>query len=264
MSLVSRMLRKYRHHAYRPAIRITPVSNVVELGTPYGGWNFIDNGRLKGSTVISAGLGEDASFDVLFAARYGARVLIVDPTPRAIAHFRGIQSRIGSDAEGEFVAGGCQPLTAYDLRKVRPDSLILIDKALWVRNEPVRFFQPANPQHVSHSITNLFNKQAADAPYIEVPGTTIPEIMARHAVDEIAILKIDIEGAEIDVLNDMIGRNIHPDQILVEFDEIADPSWVAKIKYEGCDRMLRDAGYVCVCCKGGVNFTYARAASVSR
>jgi FkbM family methyltransferase len=259
MNLLSRIARKVRRHAYEPSIKIAPARHVVELGTEYGGWNFIENDSLNGATIISAGLGEDASFDVLFAARYRARVIIVDPTPRAVAHFRQIQSRIGRPAETSFVDGGQQPAKAYDLTTLSPDQLVLIEKALWIRNEPVRFFQPANPAHVSHSIANLFNNQTPDAPYLEVPSTTLPDIVAQFGLSKVAILKIDIEGVEVAVLDDMLQKNIHPDQILVEFDEIATPSSKVKSKYQDCDRMLRNAGYLCVFRKGGVNFTYAKA-----
>ena len=39
--------------------------------------------------------GEDASFDVEFTTRFKARIIIVDPTPRAIDHFEAIQKRLG-------------------------------------------------------------------------------------------------------------------------------------------------------------------------
>jgi hypothetical protein len=70
----------------------TPEKYSLErLGTEYGGWTFIDEKKLYDSTIISAGLGEDASFDVEFAQKYNSRVIIVDPTPRAIQHFEEIK-----------------------------------------------------------------------------------------------------------------------------------------------------------------------------
>jgi FkbM family methyltransferase len=262
MSLTSRIARKIRRMAWQPDIRITPAANLVHLGTEYGGWYFLDTGDLAGSMVISGGLGEDASFDVLFTAKYGARVIMIDPTPRAVAHFRGIQERMGRAAEAAFVPGGAQPVTAYDLRGIKQGDLALVEKALWTRDEPVRFYQPANPEHVSHSIANLYN--SAEGSYLEVPSTTLPGIVREFDLSRIAILKIDIEGVEVDVLTDMLAHGIQPDQILTEFDEIVSPSPAVKRKYEACDRMLRDAGYVCVACKGDVNFSYAKAQLVKR
>lgn len=262
MNLASRISHRLRRIAWRPNIPVTPAANLVHLGTAYGGWNFLDTGNLVGSTVISGGLGEDASFDILFAAKYGARIILIDPTPRAVAHFRGICARMGRPAETAFAGNGAELPAAYDLSHIRPESLVLIEKALWTHVEPVRFYQPSNPEHVSHSIANLYN--TAEGSYIEVPSTTLPAIVSDFGLSRIAILKIDIEGVEIEVLTDMLARGIQPDQILTEFDEIVLPSPAIKRKYEACDRMLRDAGYVCVACKGEVNFSYAKNHLVKR
>src|SRR3569832_187068 len=69
--------------------------NLLRLGSCYGGWTFVEDPALCGSVMISCGLGEDASFDIEFAARFGAQVLLVDPTPRAIKHFEEISSKYG-------------------------------------------------------------------------------------------------------------------------------------------------------------------------
>ena len=73
--------------------------NIRKLGTDYGGWSFVEDEKFHGGTIISCGLGEDASFDVEFSSKYNARIIIVDPTVRAIKHFEGIMQRVGSDRE---------------------------------------------------------------------------------------------------------------------------------------------------------------------
>ena len=70
--------------------------NIIFLGTKYGGWSLVDEDNLKNSTIISAGLGEDASFDIEFASKYDARIIIVDPTPRAIKHYDEIINSLGN------------------------------------------------------------------------------------------------------------------------------------------------------------------------
>ena len=69
--------------------------NYITLGATNCGWTFVDDGSLFGCTIISAGLGEDGTFDVEFASKYNAKVVIVDPTPRAKEHYDGIVSRLG-------------------------------------------------------------------------------------------------------------------------------------------------------------------------
>ena len=59
------------------------MSNVTMLGTDYGGW-IVDLDMIpQGSTVISAGVGEDISFDLELINRYSCRVIGIDPTPKS-------------------------------------------------------------------------------------------------------------------------------------------------------------------------------------
>lgn len=69
--------------------------SLERLGTEYGGWVFVDEKELYNSPIISAGLGEDASFDIEFVEKYNSEVTIVDPTPRAIQQFKEIKESLG-------------------------------------------------------------------------------------------------------------------------------------------------------------------------
>src|SRR5262245_49215573 len=126
----------------RPRHRLAernPAMEIRRLGTAYGGWSFVEDERFYGSTIISCGLGEDASFDVEFAARYHARVILVDPTPRAIQHYKQIHQRIGKSREIPYVATGHQPISAYDLSTLTADRLYLVPKAIWTHNRTAKF-----------------------------------------------------------------------------------------------------------------------------
>ena len=39
-------------------------NNIIFLGTEYGGWSIYENKNIQNKYIISAGLGEDASFDI--------------------------------------------------------------------------------------------------------------------------------------------------------------------------------------------------------
>ena len=75
------------------------VDNIIFLGTRYGGWSLLDEDNLNNSTIISAGLGEDASFDIEFASKYNAKIIIVDPTPRSIKHYNEIINSLGNSSK---------------------------------------------------------------------------------------------------------------------------------------------------------------------
>lgn len=118
----------YRKYQYQTNAR-HPIQDVertdehplVRLGSEYGGWTFVDEPQLHDTVIVSAGLGEDASFDVEFAQRYDATVIIVDPTPRAIAHFDEITSQLGT-AKSEPYTGGVssrlQPMNSQRLSRI--------------------------------------------------------------------------------------------------------------------------------------------------
>jgi FkbM family methyltransferase len=255
---MSRVIRRVKRLIYAPAIEISATGGLLTLGSEYGSWTFEPSADLQNSIIVSCGLGEDASFDVEFASRFHAKVILVDPTPRALRHFEEIQERLGKPLEQSYVEGGKQPATSYDLSEITPGQLILEPFALWVEETRLRFFAPPNPDHVSHSIVNYQNGYSMDSPYIEVPAITPEVLLGRHGLSKIALMKMDIEGAEIQVIPHLLEKAIFPRQILVEFDEMSVPSGRSKKKIEDTDSLLRQAGYVCRHYNGIANFLYVR------
>ena len=216
---------------------------LLHLGSRYGGWTCVASETLQNATVVSCGLGEDASFDVAFAAHYGARVILVDPTPRAVQHFHGLVARLGEPPRQPYAKGGKQPLDAYDLEQIKPGQLQLCAKALWSQSGRLKFFAPPNPAHVSHSISNYQNNYATDTAHIMVDALTIDQLLAAFAIGALPLLKLDIEGAEIEVLADMLAKGIHPQQVLVEYDELSVPSQRSKLRIEETHAQLLSTGY---------------------
>jgi len=241
---------------FAPHIEVQSTAPQLRLGSDYGGWVFEPSSDLQNSTIISCGLGEDASFDVEFAARFDAKVIIVDPTPRAIAHFAQIQARLGKPASQAYVPGGKQPAAAYDLSKLGKDSLTLEPMALWTEKTTLKFYAPINPAHVSHSIVNYQNNYSQETPYIEVAATTPEALLEKYGLSTVALMKLDIEGAEIKVIEHALKRSIRPRQILVEFDEMNAPSVQSKANAEHADALLHGAGYSCRHFDGLANFLY--------
>jgi FkbM family methyltransferase len=255
--LKRRVLRRLERRRYAPAIKVEPSPRLIRLGSEYGGWTFELSPDLKHSVIISCGLGEDGSFDVEFAARFGAKVIIVDPTPRAIRHFNEIYGRIGQPAATGYAKGGKQSVVSYDLRIINEESLVLEPFALWVENTRLKFFAPSDPNHVSHSIVDYQNNYSQNGSYIEVESITLEELQAKHHLTALPLIKLDVEGAEVNVIRQMLDKAVHPRQILVEFDEMGNPSPRSKQNVEDVDRQLRQAGYLCRYFDGQANFLYA-------
>jgi FkbM family methyltransferase len=232
--------------------------NIIHLGSEYGGWSFVDEQDLYGSTIISAGLGEDASFDVAFASKYNAKVIIVDPTPRSISHFGKIIESIGKPPKQKYSNGGCQPIDAYNLSGLTEDSVTLITKALWDKNTNLKFFEPINSNHVSHSIVNYQNNYSENTKSIEVEAVTLDSLLHDLNINksDISLMKFDIEGAEIEVIKRCIDVRIMPRQILVEFDELNVPSSKGFARITEVDDLLRSNGYKLLKTNGQADFLY--------
>src|SRR6056300_145620 len=221
----------------------------VELkcfGSEYGHWCFIEHEGLKNSLIISGGVGEDMSFDIDFASEYGAKVILYDPTPRAIKHFELVSTNFGKKSTRDYVSGGNQPIESYDLSNLTNENFVYREYALWNENTRVKFFQPTNKNYVSHSVTNIQrNYDVEDSDFIEVDSTKLS--------DEIIVLdkfpsnlKLDIEGAALEVLEDLFENNIFIDQICIEYDEQNVPGKISGHRIESMNKLFDKNGYNCI------------------
>lgn len=252
-----RVLHKWRAWWFSPHTEVSRHNfQLRTLGTLYGGWTFIDVPSLHKAQVVSCGLGEDGSFDVEFARRYQAQVLVVDPTPRAIQHFNEIAERFGQEASTSYSRTGQQLASSYDLSGVSAANLRLYPRALWNESKKLRFYAPTNQAHVSHSITNFQNDYRTDTAYIEVDAVTIDELIQENQLKHIALMKLDIEGAEIEVVQDMMRKGIKPAQLLIEYDELNFPSPKSRDRIEQCHALLLTQGYRLVNIHKPSNFLY--------
>lgn len=234
----------------RPSLPVTrPIRRPVRLGSGYGGWWLEDDDSLKGATIISAGVGEDMSFDIDMARRYGGTVILVDPTPRAVAHVHEVAARLaGAAADSVSTVAG-----SYDLSGVTAGQFVLEPCALWHQDTTVRFYAPTQAQNVSHSITNLQNTDS----FITVEARTLSALLRARGLGDPKLFKLDIEGAETMVLSDMLSRSILPEQILVEFDDLTFPSRRSAIAVRHIYERLIATGYDLVMAEAQ-NFTFRR------
>lgn len=202
-------------------LRPQPRPDMVRLGDGMCGWWVAADLLGPDSVCYLAGAGEDISFDLALMDRFGCEVVSLDPTPRAI----------------EYVAAHA-PAEGYHFLPVGLGGVDRVE----------RFYAPANPAHVSHSITNL--QQTSD--YFEAELRTLETIMRERGDDRVDLLKMDIEGAEYEVLDFLMWRDLFPVTLCVEFDQPA-PVW-RTWRYVG---QLRGFGYAVVKVEG-LNVTFVR------
>ena len=213
------LLRRVRNKFWQVILpRALPVKrgvDLVRIGSTYGGWVVPKSVLRAGAVCYCAGLGEDGSFDLGLAETYGCSVFVFDPTPRAIAY------------------------AAAALAGV--DGITFEPVGLWASSAVLRFFAPTDPSHVSHSIVNL----QGTSEFFEAECDSVVGIMQRLGHDRLAILKLDIEGAEFAVLGSVLGTAADVDVICVEFDQ---PVAVARILRQLWQ--LKRAGYELLAVEG--------------
>lgn len=196
--------------------------NLLRLGSEYGGWNFIKDKNLKNSVIISCGVGEDVSFDIDFINYYSAKVILVDPTPRAISHYNKVIASSGQPRKINIFDYGRVSIEAYDLTNINRNNLILINKAVDIISGQAKFYQPKIKINTSHSLINEGAHENND--YILVNTISIKDLLIQNNIKDLSILKLDIEKKEIDIIGNLMKNKIFPKQILVEFDGLALPS----------------------------------------
>jgi FkbM family methyltransferase len=191
----------------------------LRLGTDYGGWA-IDRDQPLGpdSVIYSFGVGEDASFDAELINRFGCTVHAFDPTPRSIQW-----------AEAEKKAGRL------------PAQFVMHGYGLAGHDGEITFFAPENPNHVSHTAI----ESAASDRKISVPVKRLGTVMRELGHNRIDLLKMDIEGSEYEVIDDLLKSGIAPAQLLIEFHHRFKAVGPAKTQ-EAIDRLER-AGYRLFC-----------------
>jgi FkbM family methyltransferase len=161
-------------------------TETVTLGGRGASWTFCPAPLLATSTVYSLGVGDDISFDLELIERFGVTVHAFDPTPRSI----------------EWIKA-----------QALPTEFVFHPFAIGAVDGTCRFSPPSDPSHVSHSLI----PRDTPGPMIEVPVHRLTTILRMLGHESIDLLKMDIEGAEYDVIGDLLQAEIHVGQLLVEF-----------------------------------------------
>jgi FkbM family methyltransferase len=181
------------------------------FGSDYGGWNVVTTRIDTHSIVYSFGVGEDASFDTALIEKFDLTLHAFDPTPKSI----------------DWVN-----------RQGFSNHFVMHNYGIATFDGEAFFNPPENPDHISHT---LLDRSSTKANAISVPVKKLSTIMKELGHDQIDILKMDIEGAEYEVIKDISKSGIRPRQILVEFHHRF-PGVGIKRSNEAIDR-LRSMGY---------------------
>lgn len=156
-----------------------------------GGWWFTPEGLGPNSVVYSLGVGDDIEFDISLIDKYGVRVHAFDPTPSSIDMLD------GRDLPRQF--------------EFHPWAVTASDGSLT--------FYPRLKKDGTKSdvMYTMIAEDETREDAIEVPAYSLSTISEKLGHQQIDLMKMDIEGAEYEVLDGLLASPVKPTQLLVEF-----------------------------------------------
>ena len=114
---ISRLITSLRWRLLKPRIPLLDRESelLVTIGSKYGRKTYENIFREDEDVIlISAGAGEDISFDLEFAAHHNAKIFVIDPTTTAIAHFKALENRWGEHNATSYSETSKQNVTSYN------------------------------------------------------------------------------------------------------------------------------------------------------
>ena len=156
-----------------------------------GGWAYDAKLLDEFSIVYSLGVGDNIDFDLALIERCRSNVYAFDPTPTS-QYFVDKDERPRQFHFQAWAAAGSD------------GSLTLYPRGLGNGN-------------LSDMMFTLMPEESSEDSGIEVPAYTVATLVERLGHSRIDLLKMDIEGAEYDVLDGLLASSIRPKQLLVEF-----------------------------------------------
>ena len=169
---------------HEPTLR-RPISII---GSEYGAFA-VDLGLLEPSSIVySVGVGEDITFDVGLIEAVGCDVHAFDPTPISIGWL------------------AQQPL---------PDKFHFHALGLSSLDEEAEFQVPAKIGWHSYSL--WMDPTAEQTGSVRCSVRRLSTLMEQFGHHHLDLIKMDIEGFEYAVIDDMIATTVRPKMLLVEF-----------------------------------------------
>ena len=174
-------------------------------------WTFCDTNLKAHSKVLCAGAGHDISFEKALIQAYGCRVILLDPSPTGT--------------------------TTVTKEKIPQVQLCFIPMGLARLDGFAGFHEPNDLNEGSFRA----GKDVA-AGTLRFPCKSLSTLMSEVGWQQIDLLKIDIEGSEYGVIQDILENNLDVAQICVEF-HYGNSFGYTRNEMIGSIRALRRAGY---------------------
>jgi FkbM family methyltransferase len=206
------------------AIALRAMPGIVELGSAYGGWKLPGSAIEPSWVCYSVGAGGDISFDLELIERFGVSVRGFDAVQKFV-------EEANEEAAGE---------PRFHARQA----------AIASQDGPIRMQVSHDPQSSSVSSAGLY----ASHEFVELPGRTLESLMAELGDERIDLLKLDVEGAEYELLPSIDLKRLGVKVFATQLHHVGSVGR-ARALIAG----LEDAGYEPVACRPAVKLTFVRA-----
>jgi FkbM family methyltransferase len=190
-------------------------------------WTVIIDNDLSNIILFSGGVGKDISFELEMVNKHKAKAFVFDPSPTGIITINELGNKIPPNLH------------------FQPIGLSGIDG-----NLEFNF-----PNNLDEGSFKTVNPKTKDLDKIVFPCKKLSTLMKELGQNRIDILKIDIEGSEYDVLEDILSNNLSVSQICVEFHHFFEE--IPKSLTINYLRRLKKSGYVCFH-KRGLNYSFIK------
>ena len=187
MSIFTKSKQRFRRHKLKQ-LGIEPVS--CKTSALYGGdhgWVVDESLLNKESVIYSVGVGSNIDFDLELINSFGATVHAFDPTPRSIEWVKNQQL---------------------------PKHFIFHPFGLSAENGHMDFFPPSKASSTHFSPIDRYGDTNN---VVRAPVKDIDTIASELNHKEVDLLKMDIEGAEYEVIEALPKNRVAINQILIEF-----------------------------------------------
>lgn len=190
-----------------------------QVGKPGADNWFVLTDRLEGAVIYSGGVGKDINFELELARNYNCVIHLFDPSPTGV---NTIQSM------------------------ALPSNILFQPIGLAGDDGLLDFALPVNPDEGSYRLGE------GDTSF---ECRSLRSLFRENNHQHVELLKIDIEGFEYEVLDDVINSGLHIRQIAVEFHDFYRDISSAKTKHSV--RLLTANGYT-LFHKRGSDFSFVK------